>query len=123
VQHGSPALGLLVRREDHRALLDVPLVDDVEEDVRGVVAVGEVADLVHDQDVRSQVARQRVAQLASSARAREVVDELCAVDEERLETVLHGAVRDGDGEVRLAATRLALEDDRVALGDEVRREQ
>lgn len=101
----------------------MPLVDDVEEDVRGVVAVGEVADLVHDQDVRSQVARQRVAQLASSARAREVVDELCAVDEERLETVLHGAVRDGDGEVSLAATRLALEDDRVALGDEVRREQ
>jgi hypothetical protein len=123
VQHGTPALGLLVRREDHRALLDVPLVDDVEEHVRSVVAVGEVTDLVHDQDVRPQVAHQRVSQLASSARAREVVDELRAVDEERLEAVLHGAVCDGDGEVRLAAPRLALEDHRVPLGDEVGREQ
>ena len=43
--------------------------------------------------------------------------------EERVEAVLHGAVRDGDREVGLPAARLALEDDRVPLGDEVGREQ
>jgi hypothetical protein len=95
----------------------------VEEHVGRVVAVREVADLVDHEDVRLEVAHQRLAKLAASARAREVVDELGAVHEERLEAVLHRAVRDRDGEVRLAAPRLALENHRVPFGHEVRREQ
>ena len=59
MKHGAPALGMLVGREDHRALLDVALVDDVEEHVRGVVAVREVAHLVNEEDVRLDATRGR----------------------------------------------------------------
>ena len=55
--------GVLVGGEDHRAPFDMPFVDDVEQHVRGVVAVGEVADLVDDQHVRPHVARHGFAQL------------------------------------------------------------
>lgn len=41
--------------EDDRAFLQVPLVDDVEEQVGSVQAVGEVADFVDDEDMRLQV--------------------------------------------------------------------
>jgi hypothetical protein len=37
----------------------VPLVDDVEEHVGGIVAVREVADLVDDEDSWADVARER----------------------------------------------------------------
>lgn len=60
-------------------------LSDVEEDVCGVVAVGEVADLVDHQDVRLEVARERVTQLALATGTRKVVDELGAVDEEAIE--------------------------------------
>ena len=49
--------GRLVGGEDHRALAQVAVVDDVEEHVGGVGAVGEVADLVDDEHVRVSVAR------------------------------------------------------------------
>ena len=123
VQHRAPSLRVLVGREEHRALLDVPLVDDVEEHIGGIVAVGEVADLVDHEDVRLDVAGERAAQEAIATGAGEVVDELRAVREERVEAVLHRAVRDGDRQVGLAASRLAVEDRRVPLGDEVGREQ
>ena len=70
VQHLAPALRVLVRREDHRAPLDVTLVDDVEEHVGGVVAVREVADLVDDEHVRFEVARERFAKPTVTTRAR-----------------------------------------------------
>ncbi len=123
VKDVAPAARGLVGREDHGAPLNVPLIDDMEEDVRRVVTDREVADLVDDEDVGLHVADERFAQVALTAGAREVVDELGAVDEERVEAVLERAVRDGDREVRLAASGLAREDDRVALGDEVGREE
>ncbi len=45
MEHLAPPLRVLVRGEQHRAVTDVALVDDVVEDVGGVVPVGEVADL------------------------------------------------------------------------------
>ena len=69
VQHRTPTSRVLVGGEDHRASLDVTLVDDVEEDVRGVVPVGQVADLVDDEDVRTHVHRERLAQSTLAARA------------------------------------------------------
>lgn len=51
VQHAPPAVGMLVGREDHRAACLMALRDDVIEDVRGVVAVRQVADLVDDEHV------------------------------------------------------------------------
>ncbi len=123
VQDGPPALRVLVGGEDHGAAADVSVVDDVVEHVGGIVAVAKVTDLVDHQDVRLDVAPERVAHGAVTTGGGQVVDELRRGREERIEAVLHRAVRDGDGEVRLAAARLALEDDRMTFGDEVRGEQ
>ena len=41
VKHRAPALWVLVRRKEHRALLDVLLVDDVEQQVGRGVAVAQ----------------------------------------------------------------------------------
>jgi hypothetical protein len=60
------------------------------------------------------------ATLAESGR--EVIDEFGGGDEERIEAVLDGAIRDGDGQVRFAATGFAGEDESAAVGDEVGRE-
>jgi len=46
VKYCAPSLEGLVGGDDHRALLQVPLVDDVKEDVGGVAAVREIAELV-----------------------------------------------------------------------------
>ena len=122
MQHAAPLLEGLVGREDHRATLEVALVDDVEEHVRGVVAVCEVAHLVDDEHVGLHVLHERLAQTALSAGAREVVDELGSCHEARVEAELDGSVGDGDGQVRLPSTRPAVEHDVLPLGEEVRRE-
>jgi hypothetical protein len=79
IEHRAPALRMLVRREEHRARLDVPLVDHVEQYVGGGVAVGQIADLVDDEQVRLDIARERLAQTAFAARGREIVDQIGAV--------------------------------------------
>jgi hypothetical protein len=123
VQDVSPALGVLVGGEHHRASANVSIIDHVVEDVGRVGAVGEVADLVDDEHVRPHVGRECLAHLAIAACGGEVLDQLGCGREERVEAILHRAVRDRDREVGLAATGLALEDDRAALGDEVGREE
>ena len=65
----------LVGGEDHRALAPMPLVDDVEEHVGGVGAVGEIADLVDDEHGRMRVGRQRLRELPGAKRGGEIVDE------------------------------------------------
>ena len=123
MKHGSPALRVLVGSEDHGASSDVAVVDDVIEDVGCIVSVGEVANLVDDEHVRSHVDGECVAELSFATRRREIVDELGGGGEECVESGLQCAVRDGDREMRLAASGLALEDDRAAFGNEVRREE
>jgi hypothetical protein len=68
VKDVAPSLGMLVGREDHRAAADVAVVHDVVEHVGGVIAVGEVADLVDDEHVRLHVAPEGLAEPAFSAR-------------------------------------------------------
>ena len=124
VEHGAPGgLRRLVGGEDHRASADVALVDDVVQDVRRVGAVREVADLVDDEHVRPHVAHEGLAQRAFARRGGEILDELRGGREEHLEAVLQRAIRDCDGEVRLAPARLADEDHRAPFGDEIGREQ
>lgn len=69
MKNAAPGLRRLVRGEDHRALLEVARVDDVEEHVRGVGPVGEVADLVANEDVGSRVERYCIAHSPFAARA------------------------------------------------------
>ncbi len=124
VEDGAPlALRVLVRGEDHGALADVAVVDHVVEDVRGVWAVREIADLIDHEHVRADVADERFTEAAVAARGGEVLDHLGGGREERLEAALDRAVRDGDREVRLASSRLAEEDDGAPLDDEVGREK
>lgn len=122
VEDLAPNVEGLVGGEDHRATLEVPLVDDVVEDVGRLVAVGEVADLVDHEHVRVGVVGDRLAQAALAAGDGKLLDERGGGDEEGVEAVLDGPVGDGDGEVGLPAPGLAVEDERPPLGDEVGRE-
>ena len=119
VEDRSPLPRVLVGREDHRAALQVPVVDDVEQDVGGVRTVGEVADFVDDQDVGVSVARQGLRKPAGTEGGGQLVDQLRGGDEEGIESVLDGSVGDGDRQMGLSATGLTDEDQRAALGDEV----
>ena len=99
VEHSAPGAQRLVRREQHRAVMQVALVDDVEEDVGGIGPVAEIADLVYDEDVGMRVRGQDMAEAALAHRDGEVVDEGRRRGEACLEAVLDGAIGDGDGEV------------------------
>ena len=123
MQDAAPGTERFVRREDHRTLLEVALVDDVEEHVRRVGAVREIADLVDHEHVRMRVDCKRLTQASVAARTRQFVDQRGCGDEERIEAVLDGAIRDRDCQVRLAATRLARQDQAATVGDEVGREK
>ena len=95
------------------------LVDHVEEHVRRVGAVGQIADFVDDEGRRVRVGRERCGETSFSKCRREIVDEFGGGREEGIESVLDGAVGEGDGEVRLASARLAQKDQAAPLGDEV----
>ena len=103
--------------------MPVALVDHVVEHVGGVSPVGEIAHLVDDQDVGVRVGGQRLGQLCGAEGRREIVDEGRRGGEEGVEAVLDRAVGDGDRQVGLPASRLAREDERSPVGDEVRRER
>jgi hypothetical protein len=123
MKDGAPCIGMLVAREDHGALVAMPPVDDVVEHVGRVGAVGEVADLVHHEEIWMHVALESIGEATLAEGCGEIVDELGGGDEQRVEAVLDGAVGDRDGEVGLPATGLASEDETPAVGDEVRRER
>jgi hypothetical protein len=109
VQDGAPGVGVLVRREDHRALRLMAMIDDVIEHVRRIGAVGQVADLVDDEDIRRDVATERVGEATVARCDRKIFDQLGGADEERVEAVLDRPIADRDGDVRLAAPRLSVE--------------
>jgi hypothetical protein len=103
VEHGSPIVRVLVRGEDDRAHRLMALGHDVVEDVRCVGAIGQVPDLIDDQDVRCDVREERISEVTFARGDREVLDELGRGHEERVEAVLDRAVADGHCDVRLAA--------------------
>jgi hypothetical protein len=123
MQDSPPAVESLVRGEDHRPLAQVAIVDHVVEHVGGIGPVGQVADLVHDQHVGMGVGRQRIVELSGMTGVGQVLDQLRGSGEERVESVLDRPVGDRDGQVGLATTGLAVQDERATLGDEVRSEE
>ena len=98
------------------------VVDDVEEHVRGVGAVGEVADLVDHEEARVGVGGQGLGQAPLAEGGGQIVDELGGSREVRVETVLDGSVGDRHRKVGFAAAGFAVEDQAVSLRDEARRE-
>src|SRR5262249_32530140 len=85
--------------------------------------IRQIADLVDDEHVRRYVADERVGELVVVRRDGQVFDELGGGDEERVKSVLDGAIADGDCEVRLAAAWFAMEDEVASVGDKIRRER
>ena len=97
VKDASPLPRPLVGGEDHRLLAEVAVVDDVEEDVGGVLTAGHVAHLIDDEDVGVGVGGQGLVEPAVLTCVRQILDELGGRGEEGLEAVLDGAVSDGHG--------------------------
>jgi hypothetical protein len=123
VQDVAPGVRLLVRREDHRSPSQMAFVHDVEEHVRGVESVREVAHLVDQQDAGSRVRGERFAHPTLAARPRQIVDERRERDEEGVGAVLDRPIADRDCEVRLPAPGLSGQDEAASFRDEVRSEK
>src|SRR5215472_18638980 len=100
----------------------MPVVNDMKQDIRCVIAVGQVADLVDDEQLRSDKASERIAQLTGAAGGGQFVDERGGRDEECIEAILDRTVRDRDGQMRLSASRLAREAYRRSFGHKIGRE-
>jgi hypothetical protein len=65
VQDQAPRRPRLVGGEKHRAAMQVALVDDLEHEVGGVTAHGEIAHFVNHRDGRVGVAREGRGQIAA----------------------------------------------------------
>jgi len=77
-------------------MAEVPLVDEVEKKVCRVGAVAEIADLIDDEHVRLQVHGEGLTELAAGGGNGELVNQCGRRAEEGRETVLDGAVGDGN---------------------------
>jgi hypothetical protein len=75
VEDAAPRGDRCVRGEDHRARSTMPFVDDMEEHVGRVCALGEVAHFIDDEQIGMRVGGERVGQPPRAKAVREVVDE------------------------------------------------
>jgi len=123
VEHAAPGREGFVRREDHGPLLPAPIIDDVEEHVRSVSPVREVADFVDHDHGRVDVASQGVGELAAPKRAREIINQFGSRDKQRITAVLDRTIGDRNGQVRFPTARFSAKDQASALRHEVRRER
>jgi len=94
----------------------------MEEHVGSVRPVGQISNLIDDEDVRVRVGCQRFMEISTLAGVREVLDKFGRGGEESLEAVLDGAVPDGHRQMSFPSARLAVQDQRPPLGDEVQPE-
>ena len=97
VEHLAPLVEALVGRKDDGAAVEVAAIDDAIEDVGGVIDIGQVADLVDDEDIRVAVGGGGFGEAALAGRADEVVDEGGGGGKAGVEAVVDGAGGDGDG--------------------------
>jgi hypothetical protein len=123
VQDSPPLPEPLVGGEDHRAFLQMSVVHNVEQNVGGVGAVGQVPYLVDDEDRRMGVVGQSLLETPLAAGVRQVIDERCRRREQGVEPVLDGLVGHSDGQMRLASPCFAVEDQAPTLGREVRAQE
>jgi hypothetical protein len=91
----------------------------MEEHIGSVRPVGQIANLIDDEDVRVRVGCQRFLEASTIAGVREVLDEFCRGGEKSLEAVLDGAVANGHRQMGLPSAGLSVQDQRPPLGDEV----
>ena len=99
------------------------LVDDVEEHVGGVRAVGEIADFVDDQHIGMRVRGERLGEPAGAEAVGQIIDQFRGGDEAGIEAVLDRPIGRRDGEMRFAAPGFSEKDQGAPLGDEIRRQR
>jgi hypothetical protein len=122
VEDAAPGGERFIGGEDHRALFSMSIVDDVEEHVRGVGPVGEITDLVDDEDTGMHIAGQGLGKSSAPECGREFVDEFGGRHKPRIETVLNRPIGDGDGQMCFPPARFAAQDQAAALDHKLRRE-
>ena len=86
VQHVAPRGERFVGGEDHRALLPMAIVDDMEEHVCSIGPVGEVPHFVDHNDRGMDISGERVGELPTTKCGRKVVDEFSGGDKQRVQT-------------------------------------
>src|SRR5260370_31036956 len=91
----------------------------MEEHVGSVRPIGQISDLIDDEDVGVRVGAQRFLEISTLAGVREVLDEFRRGAGESLETVLAGAVPDGHRQMSLSSAVLSVQNQRPPLDDEV----
>ena len=121
-----PALGKMVGQSregqvgrEHETLPFVPSADDLEEEVGGAGVVGEVPELVEDQEAPLAVVVEPAREAARGLLAAEIEQELGGGGEEDVMAGEHRLVRDVLGDHRLAEALGGDEDEVAAGGEEV----
>ena len=87
------------------------IIDDVKQHVGGIGPVGEVPDLVDNEDRGVGVRGQGVGEPTATEGRREIIDQFGGGDKPGVEAVLDRAIRNGDCQVRFAATGFAAQDE------------
>src|SRR5438552_18414964 len=94
----------------------------MEENIGGVRPIGQISYLVNHQDVGTGVVDEGLMEMAPLTGVGEIFDKLGGGGEQSLETILDGAVCDGNREMSFATAGFAIKNQRSSLGDEVRSE-
>jgi len=94
----------------------------MEENIGGVRPIGQISYLVNHQDVGTGVVDEGLMEMAPLTGIGEIFDKLGGGGEQSLETILDGAVCDGNREMSFATAGFAIKNQRSSLGDEVRSE-
>src|SRR6266699_901817 len=123
VQHVAPRGERFVGGEDHRALLPMAIVDDMEEHVCSIGPVGEVPHFVDHNDRGMDISGERVGELPTTKCGRKVVDEFSGGDKQRVKSILNGAIGDRNRQVRFPSARFPAKYQTPSLSDEIRRER
>ena len=76
------------------------IIDDVEEHVRGVGAIREIAHFVDDQHTKMNVGGQRIGEPATAECGGEFIDQFGGSHEARVEAVLDRSIRNRHREMR-----------------------
>ena len=96
--------------------------DDLKEEIRGVRVIGQIADLIDRQDVRTSVGAQATLESACGVLSVQIEQQVGGGDKERGVAGQDRLVHEVLGEHRLAQALIPDQDDVLALGHEVERE-
>ena len=120
-EDGVPVFEDQVRRHDDRALF-VPTTDDLKQQVRRVGVIGQVSDFINGENLRARVGAQPTLERARGLLPVQIEQQVRRGDEERRVACEHRLVQQVLGQHGLAESLRRDEDDVLALGDEVERE-